>query len=55
LRDRARDALAELMDRLAPARALAGRLEPHVVAYAEREGRAPLPFARKIPVESMTA
>lgn len=55
LRDRARDALAALMERLAPARALAARLEPHVVAYAEREGRAPLPFARKIPVESMTA
>lgn len=55
LRARARDALAELTERLAPARALAGRLEPHVVAYAEREGRAPLPFARKISVESMTA
>ena len=55
LRDRARDALAELMERLAPARALAGRLEPHVVAYAEREGRAPLPFARRIPVENSIA
>jgi 5-methylthioadenosine/S-adenosylhomocysteine deaminase len=55
LRDRARDALAELMERLAPSRALAARLEPHVVSYAEREGRAALPFARKIPVEDRPA
>lgn len=55
LRDRVRDALAALMERLAPSRALAARLEPHVVAYAEREGRAALPFARKIPVESSLA
>jgi cytosine/adenosine deaminase-related metal-dependent hydrolase len=52
LRARAADALAELMPRLAPARALAARLEPHVAAYAARESAAPFPMTAKIPVET---
>jgi cytosine/adenosine deaminase-related metal-dependent hydrolase len=45
-------ALADLRARLAPARDLAMQIEPHAVAFAEREGRAPLPVRSKIPVEN---
>ncbi len=48
----AQAALAELHRRLAPARALAQRIEPHAVAFAEAAGRAPLPAFSKIPVET---
>jgi len=50
LRARAADALAELQPRLAPARALAARLEPFAADYAERESRAPFTMNAKIAV-----
>lgn len=52
LATRAAGALEELRARLAPARALAERIEPFTVAYDEREGRAPLPVISRIPVEA---
>jgi 5-methylthioadenosine/S-adenosylhomocysteine deaminase len=55
LRARAAAALTELRPRLAPARDLAARLEPFVVAYAERESAAPFPVNAKIPVETPRA
>jgi cytosine/adenosine deaminase-related metal-dependent hydrolase len=47
--------LTALRGRLAPVRALAEALEPHVVAFAELEARAPLPVTSRIPVEVPTA
>jgi cytosine/adenosine deaminase-related metal-dependent hydrolase len=44
-------ALADLTPRLAPSRALAMALEPHVADFAEYQSRAPLPFTRKLPTE----
>jgi cytosine/adenosine deaminase-related metal-dependent hydrolase len=55
LRAAAQATLTELAPRIAPARALAARLEPHVAAYAARESRAPLPCHSKIPVEPSQA
>lgn len=52
LRARAQAALDELTENLAPARALAARLEPHAAAYVEREGRAPFAVQAKIPTET---
>lgn len=48
---RAQATLEVLRTRLAASRDLAGRIEPHAVAYAEAACRAPLPAISKIPVE----
>ncbi|MCX5515462.1 amidohydrolase [Kaistia algarum] len=51
LRERVADSVARLSASLADARALAGRLEPHVVAFADSQRDEPLPVARHLPVE----
>jgi hypothetical protein len=48
---RVTETAARLLAELAPARALAARLEPHVVAFAEAEAAFPLPLTRFIPPE----
>ena len=52
LRERVRDAVAKLAATSGDARALAGRLEPHVVAFAQTMSRAPLSIERQIRAES---
>lgn len=49
LRERIVDAVERLGTNLAEARALAGRLEPHVVAFAEAQRSFPLEFSRYLP------
>lgn len=51
LRERVAETVARLGVALAGPRALAARLEPHVVAFAERERAFPLPISRLLPVE----
>jgi cytosine/adenosine deaminase-related metal-dependent hydrolase len=51
LRERVVETVARLTTALAGPRALAARLEPHVVAFAERERAFPLPISRLLPVE----
>lgn len=51
LRERVAETVARLSAALAGPRALAARLEPHVVAFAERERAFPLPISRLLPVE----
>lgn len=51
LRERIAETVARLTIALAGPRALAARLEPHVVAFAERERAFPLPISRLLPVE----
>jgi len=48
LRGRIHDCVARLTATGSQARALAGRLEPHVVAFAQSMSREPLPFERRI-------
>jgi 5-methylthioadenosine/S-adenosylhomocysteine deaminase len=48
LRERVREAAARVRASTAPARALAERLEPHVVAFAQSMSSEPLPFERYI-------
>jgi 5-methylthioadenosine/S-adenosylhomocysteine deaminase len=48
LRDRVRESVARLKTATEPARALAERLEPHVVAFAQSMSSEPLPFERCI-------
>jgi 5-methylthioadenosine/S-adenosylhomocysteine deaminase len=48
LRSRVRDSVAALAATTSQARALAGRLEPHVVAFAEALSDDPLPIERRI-------
>jgi cytosine/adenosine deaminase-related metal-dependent hydrolase len=48
LRDRAREAVARQAVATGPARALAERLEPHVVAFAQSMSSEPLSFERRI-------
>jgi 5-methylthioadenosine/S-adenosylhomocysteine deaminase len=48
LRDRIRESTARLKTATAPARELAERLEPHVVAFAQSMSSEPLPFERRI-------
>jgi cytosine/adenosine deaminase-related metal-dependent hydrolase len=48
LRDRVREAVARQAVATAPARALAERLEPHVVAFAQSMSSEPLSFERRI-------
>lgn len=52
LRGRVRECVAKLAATTGDARALAGRLEPHVVAFAQSMSRAPLPIERQIRTES---
>ena len=49
IRDRIEDTVGRLATSLAEARALAARLEPHVVAFAQRAAAEPLGFTRQIP------
>ncbi|MBZ9935730.1 amidohydrolase family protein [Mesorhizobium sp. BR1-1-16] len=51
LRTRATEAVARLGHSLAEARAIAGRLEPHVVAFARSQRNKPLPINRFLSVE----
>ncbi len=51
LRERVAEAVARLGARLADTRALAERLEPHVVAFARAERSKPLAIQRHLPVE----
>jgi 5-methylthioadenosine/S-adenosylhomocysteine deaminase len=48
LRDRVRDCVAKLAATTGEARALAGRLEPHVTAFAQSMSRSPLSIERQI-------
>ncbi|HLG82007.1 MAG TPA: amidohydrolase family protein [Bradyrhizobium sp.] len=48
LRDRVRDSVAKLAAATGPARILAARLEPHVVAFAQSMSSERLPFERRI-------
>jgi cytosine/adenosine deaminase-related metal-dependent hydrolase len=48
LRDRVRDSVARLSATTTDARALAGRLEPHVVAFAQSTSETPLAIERRI-------
>jgi 5-methylthioadenosine/S-adenosylhomocysteine deaminase len=48
LRGRVRDSVARLAATSGDARALAGRLEPHVVAFAEKMSHEPLSIERRI-------
>jgi cytosine/adenosine deaminase-related metal-dependent hydrolase len=48
LRHRVRESVARLKTATEPARALAERLEPHVVAFAQFMSSEPLPFERRI-------
>jgi 5-methylthioadenosine/S-adenosylhomocysteine deaminase len=48
LRNRVRESTARLKRATEPARALAERLEPHVVAFAQSKSSEPLPFERRI-------
>jgi 5-methylthioadenosine/S-adenosylhomocysteine deaminase len=48
LRERIRESVARLAAATGPARALAERLEPHVVAFAQSMSSEPLPFERRI-------
>lgn len=51
LRARVGEAVARLGPSLTEARALAGRLEPHVVAFARSQRHKPLPINRFLSVE----
>jgi cytosine/adenosine deaminase-related metal-dependent hydrolase len=48
LRDRVRDCVAKLAATTGEARALAGRLEPHVAAFAQSMSQSPLSIERQI-------
>jgi cytosine/adenosine deaminase-related metal-dependent hydrolase len=48
LRGRVRDSVARLSAATSQARALAGQLEPHVVAFAQSMSDEPLPIERRI-------
>jgi 5-methylthioadenosine/S-adenosylhomocysteine deaminase len=52
LGDRVRECVARLAASTADARALAGRLEPHVTAFAQSMSRAPLSIERRIQPEN---
>ena len=52
LRDRVRECVAKLAATTVDARALAKRLEPHVVAFAQSMSRVPLSIERRIHAES---
>ncbi len=54
LRERVAETVARLGASLAGTRALAERLEPHVVAFAEAARAKPLPISRLLPVERET-
>lgn len=51
LRGRVGEILAKLSTATRDARSLAGRLEPHVVAFAQSMSREPLPIERRIPLQ----
>jgi cytosine/adenosine deaminase-related metal-dependent hydrolase len=48
LRDRVRESVTRLATATGPARSLAERIEPHVVAFAQSMSFEPLPFERRI-------
>jgi cob(I)alamin adenosyltransferase len=52
LRSRVAESLAKLSAATHDARTLAGRLEPHVVAFAQSKAQEPLPIERRIPLEA---
>ncbi|MGX9425557.1 MULTISPECIES: amidohydrolase family protein [Bradyrhizobium] len=52
LRSRVAESLAKLSAATRDARTLAGRLEPHVVAFAHSMAQEPLPIERRIPLEA---